>query len=159
MREIDNIGKIKEQFIAYLTFEKGLSRNSVEAYTDDTEKLIRYLEEDGKKLSDITESDLHEFLSTLHDLGISPRSQARIISGIRAFFHFLSFRPAKQHNSTQNQLHFFSSKDGWPCPNPLPAEYYFPHLQQLGPVEPLPLLIFSQIFWESFRFAFIHAIL
>ncbi|MBO8475909.1 MAG: site-specific tyrosine recombinase XerD [Bacteroidetes bacterium] len=101
MREIDNIGKIKEQFIAYLTFEKGLSRNSVEAYTDDTEKLIRYLEEDGKKLSDITEPDLHEFLSTLHDLGISPRSQARIISGIRAFFHFLKIEHYIPHNPAE----------------------------------------------------------
>ena len=89
MREIGDIDKLKNQYIAYLGFEKGLSHNSVEAYVDDTEKFLRYVEEGGKQLDGIEEADLHEFLATLHDLGIAPRSQARIISGIRSFFHFL----------------------------------------------------------------------
>ncbi len=86
---IDDIEKIKERFIAYMTFEKGLLRNTVEAYVDDTDKLLNYTQSKGIALRDISEADLHEFLSVLHDLDISPRSQARIISGLRAFFHFL----------------------------------------------------------------------
>ena len=50
MREIGDIDKLKNQYIAYLGFEKGLSHNSVEAYVDDTEKFLRYVEEGGKQL-------------------------------------------------------------------------------------------------------------
>lgn len=87
--EIAKFGQIIEQFNAYLSFEKGLSSNTIDGYDDDVEKLLRYLELSRKSLSDIVEADLHEFLAALHDVGIHPRSQARIISGIRAFFHFL----------------------------------------------------------------------
>ena len=101
MREIGDIDKLKNQYIAYLGFEKGLSHNSVEAYVDDTEKFLRYVEEGGKQLDGIEEADLHEFLATLHDLGIAPRSQARIISGIRSFFHFLKIENYIPHNPAE----------------------------------------------------------
>ena len=87
--EIAKFGQIIEQFNAYLSFEKGLSSNTIDGYDDDVEKLLRYLELSRKSLSDIVEADLHEFLAALHDVGIHPRSQARIISGIKSFFNFL----------------------------------------------------------------------
>ena len=83
MDEKEALLRTLEQFNAYLAFEKGLSPNSVEAYDDDVQKLFRYLEGTGKELSTVTEDDLHAFLSDIHDLGIQPRSQARIISGLR----------------------------------------------------------------------------
>lgn len=81
--------KIIEQFNAYLAFEKGLSANTVAGYDDDVEKLLRYVADRRKTLADIEEEDLHEFLAALHDVGIHPRSQARIVSGMRTFFQFL----------------------------------------------------------------------
>lgn len=89
MREIEDIETIIEQFNAYISFEKGLSENTVAAYDDDVLKLCRYLADSGKRLRDVEEADLHEFLAALHDLGIQPSSQARIVSGLRSFFHFL----------------------------------------------------------------------
>lgn len=98
---IEGFDAIKERFVAYMTFEKGLSRNTVEAYIDDIGKLLRFTADSRKSLQEISESDLHEFLATLHDVGISPRSQARIISGIRAFFHFLKIEGRISKNPTE----------------------------------------------------------
>lgn len=89
MREIGDINKVLEQFDGYLSLEKGLSRNTLEAYRDDVGKLLDYLDCLKVNVVDVTLDDLHEFMATLHDLGIHPRSQARIVSGIRAFFHYL----------------------------------------------------------------------
>ena len=89
MREIDDIEKIIGQYKAYLALEKGLSENTVNSYDDDVTKLLRYAAEEGKTLRSITEADLHEVLAALHEVGIQPRSQARILSGIKSFFHFL----------------------------------------------------------------------
>lgn len=89
MRQIVNIEKIIEQFEAYIRFEKGLSGNTVVGYGDDVSKVISFVEDRNIDLASVKLSDLHEFLAGLHDIGISPRSQARIVSGIRAFFHFL----------------------------------------------------------------------
>ena len=69
--------------------EKGLSANTVEAYNDDILKLLKYIADRHRYPEEIEEADLHEFLATLYDLGISARTQARIISGIRSFFSFL----------------------------------------------------------------------
>lgn len=101
MREIGDIDKIVEQYKAFMTFEKGLSGNTVEGYDDDVEKLLRFVADGGKSLSSIEESDLHEFLATLHDLGIGARSQARIISGVRSFFRFLKMEGYIDKNPTE----------------------------------------------------------
>lgn len=81
--------QIIERYNAYLSFEKGLSANTVSGYDDDVEKLLRFVGDTGKPVTAISEADLHEFLAALHEVGIGPRSQARIVSGIRSFFHFL----------------------------------------------------------------------
>ncbi len=89
MTDLPDNAKLVELFNAYLALERGLSANTVEAYDDDVMKLINYIEATGATLADVTEPMLHEFLAALHDVGVQPRSQARIVSGIRAFFHFL----------------------------------------------------------------------
>lgn len=73
----------------YLKLEKSLSTNTVEAYLTDLEKLIIFLEETGKDIETVRLEDLEAFSAGLHDIGIHPRSQARILSGIRTFFRFL----------------------------------------------------------------------
>ena len=100
MREIGEIRRVLEQFEAYLSVQKGLSSNTVEAYLDDALKLIGYAESAGVGVENVTESHLHEFVCTLQDVGISPRSQARIISGVKCFYRFLKIEGYIDHNPT-----------------------------------------------------------
>lgn len=81
--------KIIIKYKQYLKLEKSLSTNTVEAYLTDLEKLIIFLEETGKDIETVRLEDLEAFSAGLHDIGIHPRSQARILSGIRTFFRFL----------------------------------------------------------------------
>ena len=81
----DIIGKYK----TWLRLEKSLSANSIEAYLTDLDKLIRFVESEGKDFATISYQDLQQFVAQLRDIGIHPRSQARIISGIKSFYRFL----------------------------------------------------------------------
>ncbi|MBW1972907.1 MAG: site-specific tyrosine recombinase XerD [Deltaproteobacteria bacterium] len=77
-------------FLKYLIVEKGLSKNSIEAYSRDLGRFVQFLKEKGIK--DIKEvKDLHiiNYLHYLSNIGISPRSRARHLSAIRTFFKFL----------------------------------------------------------------------
>ena len=80
----------KKGFKAYLRLEKSLSENSVEAYIHDIEKLTQFLmlKKVEKKPSEIELSDLGNFLKWINELGMTPASQARIISGLRSFYKF-----------------------------------------------------------------------
>lgn len=73
----------------FLKLERGLSPNSIEAYVRDVDKLRRFADDLGKSVLDITYDDLQQFVAQLRDIGIHPRSQARIISGIKSFYHYL----------------------------------------------------------------------
>ncbi len=73
----------------YLKLEKSLSPNTFDAYMTDLKKLLRFLEGENIDIPDVTPDDLQRFAAGLHDIGIHPRSQARILSGIKSFFHFL----------------------------------------------------------------------
>ncbi|MDB9931895.1 site-specific tyrosine recombinase XerD [Flavobacteriales bacterium] len=82
----------KRGFKGFLAIEKSLSDNSIEAYLRDIEKLTQYLELENKNHLtpiQVTLEDLQHFLSTIFELGLSARSQARIISGIKAFYNYL----------------------------------------------------------------------
>lgn len=82
--------RLIENFLAYLTLERGLSDNTRKAYAADVYKLSRaYADVRPEGLPSLSTDDIREFVGDLHDLGISPRSQARIISGIKSFYHFL----------------------------------------------------------------------
>lgn len=78
-----------DKFLQYLMLEKSLSGNTLEAYRTDVTKLLDYLMEIGCDLRCVDLDCLQNFVATLADVGISARSQARIISGIRSFFSFL----------------------------------------------------------------------
>ncbi|MDH6535533.1 site-specific tyrosine recombinase XerD [Parabacteroides sp. 52] len=80
---------IIHKYHTYLRLEKSLSANSIEAYMADLDKLLHFAEAEGLKVTEITYADLQQFVARLHDIGIHPRSQARIISGIKSFYHFL----------------------------------------------------------------------
>lgn len=89
MRRIDDIEKIKKSFMGYLMLERGLSDNTRLSYAADLDKLISFLVDEKIKLREVTLETLQLFIGQLYDLGISSRSQARIISGIKSFFRFL----------------------------------------------------------------------
>ena len=89
MRDITDIADVKRRFLAHLTLTKGMSRNTAQAYSDDVDKLTRFLAETGVAVDHASTADLEAFVSTLHDVGIQPRSQARIISGVKSFYKFL----------------------------------------------------------------------
>ncbi len=80
----------KKGFRAYLQLEKSLSDNSVEAYLHDIEKLTQFLESAGRQPSpaDLELPELQGFLKWINQLGMSPHSQARMISGIRSFYKY-----------------------------------------------------------------------
>lgn len=80
---------IIRKYKQYLKLEKGLSENTIDAYQRDLDKLLHFLEGEGRGVLDVTLDDLQRFTAGLHDIGIHPRSQARILSGIKSFFHFL----------------------------------------------------------------------
>ena len=73
----------------YLKLQRGYSPNTLDAYIRDLLKLISYLEGVDKHVIDVELSDLQDFAASLHDIGIHPRSQCRILSGVRSFFRFL----------------------------------------------------------------------
>lgn len=76
-------------FKQYLIFEKGLSPKSVEAYLHDVALLETFLEE--KKMEEATREDCQAFLKAIYERGVAPRSQARILSGVKSFYRFLLY--------------------------------------------------------------------
>lgn len=88
--------EVLKRYRQYLLLEKSLSPNTLEAYLDDCCKLLGYLDDCSLDELTVTLDDLHGFAAAMGDIGIAPRSQARIISGIRSFFKFLNldgYRP------------------------------------------------------------------
>lgn len=81
----------KKQFKAYLKLERSLSDNSIEAYLRDVDKLQNYAELflDNKGAKAIDLDDVQGFLTYLYELNLAAYSQARILSGIKAFYKFL----------------------------------------------------------------------
>lgn len=88
-RVISDIEKVLDGYAAYIGLERGLSQNTVIGYRFDIEKFINYLKDSGTALRDVTLPVLQQFVADMHDVGISPRSQARIVSGLKSFFKYL----------------------------------------------------------------------
>ena len=81
---------IVDKYITWLRLEKGLSANTEEAYIDDLNKLMDFINSDAEiSILSISYNNLQHFLAHLNDMGISARSQARIISGAKSFYRFL----------------------------------------------------------------------
>lgn len=82
---MDIVGRYRR----YLKLEKGYSANTLDAYLRDVDKLLRYLALEQVDVLDVKLEDLEHFAAFISDLGIGPRSLARILSGVRQFYRFL----------------------------------------------------------------------
>lgn len=89
MKSKENPDDILSKYKVYLRLEKSLSDNTVSAYLADISKLFQFLKDEQIHPFDVTLDNLETFSANLRDLGIQPRSQARILSGIRSFYHYL----------------------------------------------------------------------
>lgn len=76
-------------FRTYLLLEKGLSQNTIDAYMRDLGKLLDFLSTEQVDPLAVTIDHLHQFAAALYDIGLDARSQARILSGVRAFYKYL----------------------------------------------------------------------
>ena len=81
--------ELTKHYLRYLKLERGYSPNTVEAYKHDLEWLLGYLEQEGVDPLSVKLEDLEHFAAMLADHGISAKSQARILSGVRSFYRYL----------------------------------------------------------------------
>lgn len=89
MKSKENPDNILKNYKLYLKLEKSLSANTIQAYLADVIKLVQYLKTENIHPFDATLDHLENFSASLRDVGIHPRSQARILSGVRSFYHYL----------------------------------------------------------------------
>lgn len=80
---------IIKSYRRYLRLQKNYTENTLDAYLRDVQKLLTWLEGEGLDATEVELSHLQRFAASLHDIGIGPRSQCRILSGVRAFYKFL----------------------------------------------------------------------
>ena len=80
---------IVRSYVRYLKLERNYSPNTLDAYQHDLRHLLDYCEREGKQPMELKLEDLQHFAATIHELGIGPTSQARILSGVRSFYRFL----------------------------------------------------------------------
>lgn len=81
---------IIQKYLNYLLLERGLSSNSIDAYMSDLDKLSNFLTTENIKIEEVTLDNLQQFIAQLYDLGINARSVARVISGVKSFFNYLT---------------------------------------------------------------------
>ncbi|MDO7873654.1 site-specific tyrosine recombinase [Hymenobacter sp. ASUV-10] len=115
-----------KQFDGYLRLEKALSPNSVEAYMRDATKLQQFLLSQRRHLgpAQVDTATLREFLVFLTDLGLGTASQARIVSGLKAFFEFLITEDLLREDPTDTLA---APKSG----RHLPDTLSYPEIEQL----------------------------
>lgn len=82
--------EIVRKYKNYLLLERSLSPNSIDAYMSDVNKFLNFLADEDLKLEQVALDDLQQFVAQLYDIGINARSVARIISGVKSFFGFLT---------------------------------------------------------------------
>jgi integrase/recombinase XerD len=92
---------IADDYHLYLKFEKSLSDNTIDAYERDLQKLIDYLIDAHVQPEKATTEILRDFIIEISSLGIHPRSQARILSSIKSFYHFLIYRNILDNDPTE----------------------------------------------------------
>lgn len=92
---------IVKRYIQYLRLERSFSGNTLDAYVRDLQKLMNYLGDEGIDFRAITLEQLDQFAAQISDLGVSARSLARILSGVRSFYRFLTLEREIETDPTE----------------------------------------------------------
>lgn len=111
--------KLTKRYGAWLLAERGMSQNTRLSYVSDVNKFLDYTQEEGIEFDKIDIDELHGFIAKIHDLGISTRTQARLISAIRSFYNFLKM---EGHISTNPALLLELPRIGLHLPEVLTVE-------------------------------------
>ena len=93
--------RLVRRYYQYLKLERGHSPNTIDAYMRDLDKFLRFVQDEGKDFMTAQLADLHQFSALMHDIGIQPISLARILSGVRSFYHFLVLSDVLEVNPTE----------------------------------------------------------
>lgn len=100
-RPLRDAEKVRQAFLDYLLLERAFSKNTLAAYSTDTAHLLTHLESCGIPLQQCSRAEIESMLCSIHDMGISSRSQARMLAGLRSFFHFLRIEGYMEHDPTE----------------------------------------------------------
>ena len=94
---------VLRRYYQYLRLEKGFSANTIEAYKRDLQKFIAFLKVDKKDFlsPELQLEDFQHFAAAMIDVGIAPTSLARILSGVRSFYHYLVISDTLEVNPTE----------------------------------------------------------
>lgn len=98
--KIGDLNSLRARYHAFLTLERGLSDNTRLCYMSDFDRISNWLADLGLDIVTATTEDLQGFVIELHQLGISPRSQARIISGLKSLYRYLKLEKIIDANPT-----------------------------------------------------------
>lgn len=93
--------EIVKNYMRYLKLERNYSQNTLEAYRHDLQYLLEYAAKNDLILTEMKLDNLENFSASLHDRGVSARSQARILSGVRSFYRFLVLDDYIQDDPTE----------------------------------------------------------
>lgn len=103
--ELSNTGIIGQpilrRYIQYLRLERSYTANTLDAYLKDLQKLLNYYADEGIDFRKVTLGQLDQFAATLQGLGVQPRSVARILSGVRSFYRFLTIEKEVETDPTE----------------------------------------------------------
>ncbi|UCG77496.1 MAG: site-specific tyrosine recombinase XerD [Nitrospirota bacterium] len=89
-------------FIVYLTVEKGLSKNTLSAYTQDLSKFDAFLKKNGTTVLKVSKNDILSFIEALKDHGYSISSMGRVVSTIRGLYRYLNYERIMSENPSEN---------------------------------------------------------
>lgn len=92
---------ILRRYIQYLRLERSYTANTLDAYLKDLQKLLNYYSDEGIDFRQVTLAQLDQFSRTLQELGVQPRSVARILSGVRSFYRFLTLEGEVETDPTE----------------------------------------------------------
>lgn len=137
MQKISNTSNVSQdiiqQYIKYLRLERSYSKHTLDAYCRDLQKLFNYYTDHGIDFRTVTLHDLDLFAGEMRENGISPRSLARILSGVRSFYRFLVLEKEIEQDPTEL---LESPKIGRPLPQVLSTEEIDSILSQIDMSKP-----------------------
>ncbi len=92
---------ILRRYFQYLRLERSYTPNTLDAYLKDLQKLLNFYADEGIDFRHVTLGELDRFSKTLQELGVGPRSVARILSGVRSFYRFLTLEKEVETDPTE----------------------------------------------------------